>query len=406
MPRRGDVRPLASGRFTRVVMLGRDDAGRRRRVRVTADTPEQVEAEVARLRSLYQRGRLRESDLDRRTLSEHLATWLADKRGTVGAKAWLHHRANVRRLVTVLGSLRLRELRPEHVRAAYRALAGPPYALAPLTIRHTHATLRLALKQAHADGLVPEVVTMHVRPPRVPPSPAWALTPAEVARLLEASEGEWRRLWLVAVYTGCRIGELLALALADVSFLPSGGASLRIHRATDIDEARHWRLKETPKSAAGVRQIAVPPVVAQALREQAAYVAALRDRQVQAGEWWDEGLLFPSRRGNPHVHSAAHQALARAAERAGLVWQRAWPQHPGRRLHPHILRHTYASALLAAGRPLPEIAALMGHSSAVITLRIYGHWLGTDTQTAAAALAAHYGAVDGDEVAARRRQGE
>ena len=60
------------------------------------------------------------------------------------------------------------------------------------------------------------------------------------------------------------------------------------------------------------------------------------------------------------------------------------------RITPHGLRHTFASHLLLAGRPITEVAYLLGHSSAAITLGIYAHWVRTGGAGVAPALAARY----------------
>ena len=44
-------------------------------------------------------------------------------------------------------------------------------------------------------------------------------------------------------------------------------------------------------------------------------------------------------------------------------------------MHPHLLRHTFASALLLAGRPVTEVAYLLGHATAATTLSVYAHWV-------------------------------
>ena len=58
---------------------------------------------------------------------------------------------------------------------------------------------------------------------------------------------------------------------------------------------------------------------------------------------------------------------------------------------PHALRHTYASALLAAGRPITEVSALLGHGSPATTMAIYAHWIRQDVGAAAEALSQFYG---------------
>jgi integrase len=60
---------------------------------------------------------------------------------------------------------------------------------------------------------------------------------------------------------------------------------------------------------------------------------------------------------------------------AGLRYQR-----------PHVLRHTFASLLLAAGVPVLEVAAHLGHHSAGFTLKVYGHVIPRSDRRVADAL--------------------
>ena len=73
--------------------------------------------------------------------------------------------------------------------------------------------------------------------------------------------------------------------------------------------------------------------------------------------------------------SSFWKALREAAEAAGLGH---W--------HPHELRHSAASLLLAQGVPLKVISETLGHSSIVVTADIYGHLLDDARAEAAAAM--------------------
>lgn len=71
--------------------------------------------------------------------------------------------------------------------------------------------------------------------------------------------------------------------------------------------------------------------------------------------------LFESKPGKPISRFTAHTLLSRAGRKIG------------RRLHPHMLRHSRATDLLNEGESLPSVAAYLGHSSPEITARFYLH---------------------------------
>jgi len=372
MPTRaGKVETFESGKSSRVVMLGYREDGSRRRVRVTEATPEAVEAEISRLRAEQRAGTLTDQALERRTVKEHLETWLEERKGTVGYKAWRrNHYAVHKQLIPQLGRYSVAELstRPALVRAAYRRLLAG--GLAPLTVRRAHDALRLAMKQALDDRIITELVTSRVRVTSTPRHPTWALSAEEANRLL-AGESPYRPLWLTLLYTGLRLGELLALRPSDITQRADGRADVEVRRTLDTDESGATLFKEFPKTNAGRRTITVPAGLAAVLAECQARGTA---------------TLFATKRGTPFTPSNVNHYLHRDAEAATppLVW-------PDRSLHPHILRHTFASALLAENRPLPEVAYLLGHASPDISLRVYAHFVRSDTSAAADALEARYG---------------
>jgi integrase/recombinase XerD len=78
--------------------------------------------------------------------------------------------------------------------------------------------------------------------------------------------------------------------------------------------------------------------------------------------------LFPSRPGTPMSRDAAERRLAKHAAAAAL----AQPSLKGKKISPHVLRHTAAMRLLAAGVDTTVIALWLGHES-VATTQIYIH---------------------------------
>jgi integrase len=382
-PHRGHERRLKSGAWEVQVSL----AGQRRTVK--GDTLTEARARLAELVADHQRGLTgRDARRERTPLAQWLRAWLEGRRGTVVPSTWAMHRVCVeRRLVPLLGRVALRDLEAADVRRAYARLQRPPYGHAPGTVRRTHATLSLALQQAVSDGVLARNVARGIALPRRPRSEARALTPDEVRRLLRAAPAERRPLWAVAVYTGLRTGELLGLCWGDVA-LDAPRPSLTVQRvAVDADaegESGRTALRDEPKNASSVRTLTLPREAVDALREQRRLQVEAR---LRAPRWAGTGrrhggLVFASQRGTPRLRTNVRREFVADARAAGVVLP------PGMALH--ALRHSYVSALLAAGRPITEVAYLLGHSSPSTTLRTYAHWVRGDLSAAADALSQHY----------------
>jgi integrase len=185
----------------------------------------------------------------------------------------------------------------------------------------------------------------------------------EIRRLLDASDpGYYRTLFMTAALTGMRSGELLGLRWSDVELNENRiqvRRSLSWARVRDSDgeppELAQPRFFE-PKTATSRRTI---PVASE-------LIAALKRWKLQCPKGKDD-LVFPSptsETGAPaHRSNVLKRGLYPALTRAKL-----------RRVDMHSLRHSFASILIAAGTPITEVQALLGHSSAQTTLKVYSHW--------------------------------
>ena len=171
---------------------------------------------------------------------------------------------------------------------------------------------------------------------------------------------------LVALGTGMRRGEILALRRTDVDFT---------HDRISVRRGRQWNpdgkvtYRAGGKNGKG-RVIAAPatlmPLLAARLRE-------VEDLRAAAGDAWrGNGLVFCNRVGEPVGLAAFRSAWNRIAARAQLDGVRF-----------HDLRHTHATELLRAGVHPKIVSERLGHSSVKITLDRYSHAI-PDLQTEAA----------------------
>ncbi len=256
-----------------------------------------------------------------------------------------------------LGRLRLQTLTPAHVRGLYREKLDS--GLSPSTVQYIHVTLNKALKQAVADGLIPRNVCEAVKPPRPQKREIAPLSPDQARRFLEACQGEQlEALFVLAVHTGMRQGELLGLHWEDVD-LEAG--ALRVRRA--LAQTNDGPVLTAPKGAKSRRRIKLTGAAVEALKRHKAAQNAERLRF--GGLWEDRGLVFPNRTGRFLSPSLLTDGpLKRPLERAGLSPIRF-----------HDLRHTCATILLSRGVHAKLVQELLGHATISITLDTYSHVL-------------------------------
>ena len=225
-------------------------------------------------------------------------------------------------------------------------------------VQYIHAVLRRALVTAERWGLVSRNVARLVDPPRVRRREITPLTPEQARRLIETSvEDRYRALWITALGTGLRQGELLALRWEDVD-LKAGRLWVR-HTLANVDGTLTLLGPKTDRSR---RLVVLPEAVRVALR--AHRTRQKLDHLVAGSRWSDSGHVFATMLGKPHHAATVTRAFEQALARAELPHTRF-----------HDLRHSAATFLLSQGFGLEDVKNLLGHSTIVLTSNTYGHVL-------------------------------
>src|SRR5829696_8464086 len=208
-------------------------------------------------------------DADNLKVGEYLKRWLSDSvKYTVKQTTYESYERIARvHLVPTLGRIKLKNLSPTHVRGLYREKLDSR--LSPASVQRIHALLHKALKQAVNDGLIPRNVTEAVAAPRQIRKEIQALPPEEARAFLQAAKSDrLEALYLLAIHTGLRQGELLDLKWDDID-LDQG--TLQVRRI--LSAAKSGPAFTTPKNNKG-RSVRLTPQAVQALRDH-------RKRQIE-----------------------------------------------------------------------------------------------------------------------------
>jgi integrase len=269
-----------------------------------------------------------------------------------------------------LGRVKLKGLTPAHVRGLYREKleAGS----SARTVRYMHTTLHKALKQAVMDGLIPRNATEAVTPPQSSREEMCPLTPEQAKLLLQVAHEAGDRLaalYVLAIHTGLRQGELLGLKWDDVN-LEDG--SLQVRRTLAI--TKNGPVLTPPKTTGSRRSVKLTSKAIEALKRHLERQLGEIDR---IGSLWSEnGLIFASEKGEPiNRHNLTRRSFKPLLKRAGL------PQ-----IRFHDLRHTCATLLLTRNVNVKIVSEMLGHSTIAITLDTYSHVLPNMRDQAAAAM--------------------
>lgn len=332
--------------------------GRKRRT-VYGQTRAEVAKKLAKALSQREDGLV--FDAGNLKVGEYLERWLKDSvEGNVRSRTLSNYQMQVRRhIVPALGSIKLKALSPAHVQGLYRQKLDS--GLAPASVRYIHAVLHRALKQALRWGLVPRNVSEAVDLPKLVNEEVDALLPEEARAFLEAACGDrFEALYVAAVTTGMRRGELLGLRWSDVTL--DGTATLRVAR--QLQRMRDGsRLQFVPPKSGKGRTIRLPLRTVEALK---AHRARQAEEKLKAGSLYqDGGLVFATEIGTPLEPSNIDwRSFKPLLKKAGL---------PDMRFHD--LRHTCATVLLTEGVNPKFVQELLGHADIGLTLGTYSHFL-------------------------------
>lgn len=288
------------------------------------------------------------------TLANYAHDWLAGR--DVKPRTRAHYRALLDyRILPVLGSMPVRAITPAKVRSWYADLGSST----PTARAHAYSLLRGILATAVVDGLLP-ANPCHIRGAGAAKR-VHKIKPAslvELKALVAAMPPRYRVMTLLAAWCGLRFGELVELRRGDID-LTNGVIKVR----RGIVRLDGETIVGVPKSAAGVRDVAIPPHLLPALKEH-------MRTQISGGR---DGLLFPAKDGGHLAPSTLYRVFYPAREKAGrpdLRW--------------HDLRHTGAVLAAATGATLAELMARLGHSTPGAALRYQHAAQGRDAQIAAA----------------------
>lgn len=369
----GSVYQRGDGRWVGAISLAGGGDRRRRKV-VYGASKREVLDEIARLRGESRAGVL--ADAGRMTVGDLLARWQASAEGVL-SPGTLEKRAGAiaRQLRPILGGVRLAQLSAMHVEGFYSQMrrdrvgrSGQQTAAKCLVAALNYAVRLRLLPASPAAGI----------PLPAAPEPDVAFLTAEQARalLIVARGYSAGSLVETALDSGCRQGELLALAWGDLD-LDAGLLHVRrsLSRTLDPDSGRYvFQLKE-PKTKGSRRCVALRPASVQTLERH-------RADMVRVGH--ADAPVFCTASGGYRERHSVRVALRRMVARTNA--QGCRPPIP-LRLSFHALRHSCASLLLSEGASIRAVSLRLGHTNPAFTLARYAHCMPTDDAKLAAIMA-------------------
>lgn len=342
-------------RYEVVVDYGADPVtGKRRQRTKSFKTKREAQAALTAWLSEIDKGTA--VDHSAQTVAELMRYWLDTyARPRLRAKTVFDYEHTVNKhIIPALGTLPIQKLTPERLQRFYSDKLAEGCGVR--TIRLCHLHINQALKQAIKLGLVSRNVASLVTQPREAPGEmqVWDATQAQ-AFLAVAHQSVYGPIWILALATGLRRGELLGLRWRDIDF-----ERHVLHVRQTVGPLRGRPEFKPPKTRSSRREVSVPEAVIAVLKD---HRRGQNERRLALGEvWQDHDLVFAAANGNPINPDNVGRDFRRLAQRANVPLIRI-----------HDLRHTHVTLALQAGVNTKALSEAIGHSDISITLGTYAH---------------------------------
>ena len=225
------------------------------------------------------------------------------------------------------------------------------------TIKHMLTLVRQSLKKARTLGLINNLSMLeNLELPKNQPKKITPLLPDELNLIIKNSYRTfYGDFYKVLIYTGCRVGELIALRWSDVDFF---NGVLHIKHTDYLGDL------QSVKTAHGCRQI---PLYGELFS-----ILSRRRHKAKASD-----RVFTNTLGRPIVYRTLLDNWHWFCSSIGIYEPLGF----------HVLRHTFAHTALRSGIPIKVVSAWLGHSDVKITLNIYDSVDHTDFTKASELLA-------------------
>ncbi len=195
------------------------------------------------------------------------------------------------------------------------------------------------------------------------------LTPEQIRAFLEDVEDrKYKTLFLMAIMTGARQGELLGLEWGDLDLEKN-----QVYIQRTFNNGRFF----PTKTKGSKRKIDLSPTVMHELK-----IWKLACPKT------DLDLMFPNDAGGPiDKNNMMKRYFEPALEKAGIITRdKRTKKIEGPPVRFHDLRHTYASLLLEQGENIKYVQTMLGHSTPMVTLNVYSHLMKPVNQEAVCRL--------------------
>ncbi|MCE9676021.1 site-specific integrase [Paraclostridium bifermentans] len=346
-----------------LISIGKDSNGKDKRKEFTGKTQGEVKKKLEEYKKEMLLGIL--STDDKITLGEWYYTWLYDYRiKELKPKSFEKYEGIYRNYIknSELGKIKLKDLRATHIQRYYNKLQKQ-YNKPSSTIKEINTRLKPCLGEAEKQGyLQKNYCKMVTLPKNNTKKNIKVLNKKEQQMFIEAIKGhKLEMLFLIAISTGLRLGELLALKWSDIDFNTRMLTVNRtLSRVKNQTTNKYEIIEQMPKTKNSSRVVPIPTNILTKLKD---HKKIQNKQKLLIGEAYiNNNYVFADDIGNPIDDKRPGRNLKSILTKLSI--------EP---IKFHALRHTYATRLFENNIPPKTVQVLMGHYDISITMDIYTH---------------------------------
>ena len=362
----GSIYKDSKGRWCSVLTIGRDKEGKLKRKYFYGKTKKEVSDKLTdyKYKNMNDMFPIDES----MTIEQYFRYWLFEyKINEVKSSTITRYEGIYRNYIkgSQIAKVKLKDLRTQQLQTYYNRLIEDNN-ITSSTILTINKVLKSCFAQAIKEGyLLKNYCTLVSLPKKSKKEDIVYLTIEEQKRFIQACNGHRLEcLFLFALGTGLRLGELLALTWNDIDFddkTVSVNKSIRQETIfNNKGEGKYTTIIQPPKTETSIRTVPIPSNIIHKLKQ---FKTIQNKEKLSNGElYMPSDLVFTTPIGTPINTSNLRKTYNRLLKKANI-----------NNIKFHALRHTYATRLFEEEVQIKTVQSLLGHSDINTTMNIYTH---------------------------------
>lgn len=376
----GSTHQREDGTWRGLLTIGYNENGSLKRKSFTGKTQREVSDKMKEYRTLHNMDLL-PSD-DKLTLAQWFHTWLFTyRKNDLKPASFEKYEGIYRNYIdnNTIGNIKLKDLRATPLQSYYNSLIAE-HEKTPATIKSINKCLKSCLSQALKEGYLLKNYACFVNLPKAPIIDADFISiftqDEQQVFMCEAIKDKKGILYIFALGTGLRLGELLALKWSDISFKDKTvtvNKSIKETYIFDENEEKHFSVVEQePKTKNSYRSVPINDNLLDLLKDHKK--KQLIDHEQNKDIYVDNLLVFATPTGNYLNYSNVRKIFKKIIKKYNnslTEEEKKTRSLPDLRIHD--LRHTFATRLFENGVAPKTVQSLLGHADITTTMNIYTH---------------------------------